>query len=465
MKTITLLQPRHIYAPDPAVEEIGHIYMPTSLLTAAARLIEAGAVVDLHDENLSECPLDNDVVGANLLGAPYVQRIRELCDRIARKGSQYTLILGGQVISGFLPKELSLLFGKRAVNGNDDGTLASVVGADVRDLPSPQRTSLVPAYDLIDDASMRIYLEQEFGFFLSQGCKFSCTFCAAQRTRQDPLTGKRRVVRETYRDAHVIELDLMYLAERAMSLGIRKLKLYLTNLDLFQTPKELTRFVEVVTWVRKVWPEISFEMRGLSTASSFLEVHRSRPSLIHRLAELGLRRVGFGVDGGAAEIWKATRKPQSGSMCIDAIATARETYGLTPETLMVFGHYGLDTEKSLTLAVEFTRAMWAEYGSLPRPHVAKSVVPGNDGWYSVSSRKAVDDFLTWLPGFQSLDFTALPSHLTHPDREFREMATKHYLEVCGLEGAATRYVLPELQDMTEEELQRVREFNLRRYDI
>ena len=272
-------------------------------------------------------------------------------------------------------------------------------------------------------------------------------------------------VRETYRHEEVMRRELTYLSERALRLGVRRLKIYLSNLDLFQSPEELARFLKVLLSVRQARPEVEFEMRGLSTTNSFLAVHRARPSLVERFVELGLCRIGFGVDGNAPEVWRATRKPQSGSMCVAAISAAREVYGLTPETLMVFGHYGIDTERSLSLAVEFTKDMWELYGSLPRPHVAKSAVPGNDGWYSPSFRWLVDGLLSWPAGFQSLDFTALPSPLTHPDAEFREMATRHYLAVCGLEGVATRYVLPELPDMTWEELRRVREFNEGRYDF
>jgi hypothetical protein len=318
---------------------------------------------------------------------------------------------------------------------------------------------------LIEDDRMRLYLSEEFSFYLSQGCKFSCTFCAARRTRRDPQDGKMMPMKETYRREVVVGSELTYLSERALRLGIRRLKIYLSNLDLFQSPEELGRFLKVLSSVRRARPEVEFEMRGLSTTASFLEIQRTHPSLIERFVELGLRRVGFGVDGNTPEVWRATRKPQSGSMCVNAISAAREAYGLTPETLMVFGHYGVDTERSLSLAVEFTKDMWELYGSLPRPHVAKSAVPGNDGWYSPSFRWMVDGLLGWPAGFQSLDFTALPSPLTHPDGGFREVATRHYLAVCGLEGVATRYVLPELPSMAEEELRLVREFNERKYDF
>jgi len=69
---ILLLQPRHIYAPAPDVDPIGHIYMPTSLLTAGSRLVAADARVTILDENLTTCEIMPEVVGINLLGAPYV---------------------------------------------------------------------------------------------------------------------------------------------------------------------------------------------------------------------------------------------------------------------------------------------------------------------------------------------------------------------------------------------------------
>ena len=81
----------------------------------------------------------------------------------------------------------------------------------------------------------------------------------------------------------------------------------------------------------------------------------------------------------AAEADDLATDRDDSSRGVDAIASAKSD-GLTPETLMVFGHHGVDTENSLIKAVEFTQAMWDQYGSLPRPHVAKSVVPGNDGW-------------------------------------------------------------------------------------
>lgn len=181
MTEVTLIQPRHNYAPPPERGPRGDVYMPVSLLTAAARLREAGAEVSVHDENLAPCELGGGVVGVNLLGAPYVGRAREVGERLRRTGATTRCCWAAKSCRASLPQELSHLFGPRAVNGNDDRALAAAAGVDVRALPLPQRTNLVPAYELVADDRMRLYMSGEFSFFLSQGCKFSCTFCAARR--------------------------------------------------------------------------------------------------------------------------------------------------------------------------------------------------------------------------------------------------------------------------------------------
>src|SRR5215216_4432498 len=214
MSAILLIQPRHTYAPDPALGKPGDIYMPTSLLTVAARLLHAGVAVDFCDENLAESSSSCGVLGVNLLGAPYVQRVRDLLDRVRQTCGNVTLILGGQVVSGFRTEELARLFGERAVNGNDDMALGVALQIQGETLLPVNQTSLVPAYELLDDVTMQRYLGTEFSLFVSQGCKYSCTFCAAQRTRLDVKTGKYRIAREVYRDVDVVERDLLYLIDR-----------------------------------------------------------------------------------------------------------------------------------------------------------------------------------------------------------------------------------------------------------
>jgi Radical SAM superfamily len=465
MSDILLLQPRHVYAPDYRETQLGHVYMPTSLLTVCARLLTAGVNVTFEDENLNRSELNCPLVGINLVGSPYVIRGREIRDRLRSKYDTSTLLLGGQVVSGFRAEELSNLFGQAALNGNEDGNLLSVLRYGSL-LPRPEHTSLVLAYSLIDDREMTMYLNNEFCFFLSSGCKYGCVFCAAHHTRRDENSGVTIRVRETYRSQECIEADLSYLMDRAARLGIKTLRFYLSNLDLFQSPVLLKAFAETVFLVRNRHPEVVITMRGLSTVKSFLDVHKNSPEVISTMVAAGLERVGFGVDGATAEIFRKTRKPQqTPTTCGKAIQIAREEYHMTPETLMVFGHVGADTEDSLHAACVFTEWAKDKYGSLPRPHVAKSVIPGNKGWQGEESLPLRQRLLQNPNLFQLLDFTALPTSLTHPDDLFRNAITESFLEICKLQGVVTQYVLPEWPCVDHLELDRIRAFNMGRYDV
>ena len=71
-KTIDIIQPRHNYAAPASVEKHGHIYLPTSALTAGAVLMNSGIDVIFHDENIESAKITSRYVGINLLGAPYI---------------------------------------------------------------------------------------------------------------------------------------------------------------------------------------------------------------------------------------------------------------------------------------------------------------------------------------------------------------------------------------------------------
>ena len=131
---------------------------------------------------------------------------------------------------------------------------------------------------------------------------------------------------------------------------------------------------------------------------------------------------------------------------------------------MVFGHVKGDDETTLRLACEFTQDMVDKYGAIPRPHVAKNFVPGNDGWRDKNNSNAIEILLKHPEAFQSLDFTALPSTLTHPDSNLRQLATKYFLEMCGIKGNTTKPVLPITANLTADQIEEVRIFNMRKYD-
>jgi len=89
MLQVALVQPRHIYAPDDSSGPPGRIYMPTSLLTAGARILHAGVSVSIHDEDIARSAPPSDVIGINLLGAPYVTFSREFVSRVSGQGGPF----------------------------------------------------------------------------------------------------------------------------------------------------------------------------------------------------------------------------------------------------------------------------------------------------------------------------------------------------------------------------------------
>jgi len=283
------------------------------------------------------------------------------------------------------------------------------------------------------------------------------------------LTGRHSLVKESYRDSNVVMSDLQYLVKKARSFGVHQLSIYLSNLDLFQSPAQLDEFADIVGTIKSDNGNFPIYMRGLSTVSSFIFTHRHYPKIIDKLKSVGLLRIGFGIDGSAPKVWKATRKPNTKNDCLQAIVLTRKEYGLTPETLMVFGHNQYDNKESLRQAYEFSKDMQEIYGAIPRPHVAKDVIPGNDGWSNPVNKNIINLLLAEPQLFQSLDFTAAPSKLTHPDDEFRAYATDYFIKVCGLRSgsfpALTQYVLPIEPGMSESEVEKVKIFNEGKYDI
>lgn len=460
--TADLIQPRHNYA---LTEGLGHVYMPTSLLTVGARLLKSGIDVKFHDENLNPAQISSDYVGFNLLGAPYIPEVIKLQERIRKKIGEKTFLVGGQVVSGLSPDQLKRLFGSSTYNGNDDSTLARILSIDERALPSPEQTSLIPAYERLDDKAMEKYLSKEFSLYVSQGCKFSCDFCAAVRTYRDPATGQTTKVKESYRDPSIIQEDVAYLVGKAKYFGLGELQLYMSNLDVFQTPQQLLKFAYAVQEVKRENPDFKISLRGLATVDSFLRARDNAPKSIEELVNAGFNTVGFGVDGWTKDVWTAVKKGHNTEeKCLEAIRSTREDFGITPEILMVFGHPTADTEESLGAAYQVTRMVVGAYGAVPRPHVSKDFIPGNNGWRGPEHVKAVESLLKNPESFQSLDFTALPSPLTHPNGRIRELATKYFLKMCELPGNTTQYVRPVTPDLKSEELEEVRRFNEGRFD-
>jgi len=458
---IQLIQPRHIYAPSPSESVFGHIYLPTSLITIASVLFNGGVDIEFIDENITPNFELSNVIGINLLGAPYIPVVKKFEKKLRNKfGNNYTLFIGGQIVNGLTQKDFTNLFSKNVLNGNNYKTLFDFFNKSIPN-KLEDKTSHIPIYELLEDNNLKYYLSNEIAFYLSQGCKFSCTFCSAERTKI--INGVRKRVTEKYRDIEIAIKDLEYLILKAKSFNLNFLTIYLSNLDLFQTPQKLREFANKVNKLL-IKHGFNIRFRGLATVDSFLKVHKNHKDLINILKEIGLERVGYGIDGATAEVYKQTKKPQTAQMCLDAIRLTSE-YSITPETLMVFGHNNKENEESLIKAVEFSKQMLEKYNSYPRPHISKDIVPGNDGWYDLKNKDIIKAFYNDILLFQNLDFTALPSKFTHRDDKFRELVSKYYIEICELPNSLTQYVKPINNSMSEKELKEITNFNKYRYDL
>lgn len=437
----TFIQPRHVYAPD---EGEGHIHLSAPLVTLMARLKAAGVEGMLHqDENFAEyadqtAPIEDEVVAVNLLGAPYIPQAIEIIKRV-REGA--TVVLGGQIVES-LGADFDRLFATvrsdvKVVNGMRAQVLEQVF--QVTGIPAQEDVSSIPIWEEMDEAKMKAYLEHSLSFYLSQGCKYACTFCQAAKNRP-----------ESYRDIASAAEDLKWLTQKAQSFGINTLDVYFSNLDFFQNPKEIEFFLDEVLKIRK---ELNFDFRftALSTVASVVQTSEE---LMKKAKEAGLVSIGVGIDGATPAVWRKTGKVQNLS-CTDqadaekCIASIQKLHGagITPEILMVFGHDTGDmaaNEEDLSTALHFAKDMMFQFGAVPRPHVVKNLVPGAEDWKKRRTNREVIELLLSHPEyFQALDYTALPSEISHPDPVFRALVKRYYIEMCQLSSKSTKFVYPD----------------------
>lgn len=420
MNKITLVQPRHVYAP---LRGDGHIHLSAPLIMAGARMEAGGyAEVDFIDENFGDASLDvfdADTVGINLVGAPYIPKaIQMIRDRV-RNGTR--VLLGGQIIDNLSDAEFEQLFCSirsdvEVVNGNKE----------ISSMPLEEEVSSILMWEKIPDEQMREYLSREFSFYLSQGCKYGCSFCQAKKSRP-----------EKYRNMDIMKQDLEYLVLRAKRLGLDRFTMYLSNLDIFQTPAMIRQFAETVIDLKERHGFL-IEFRGLAGVSSLEAMQQKEPDLLGLLAQAGLVAVGYGVDGDP-RVWGAIKKRQnlgeSGDelgKCVAAIQATRAA-GITPEILMVVGSLA-DTEATLEAAYQFTKDMMERYGAVPRPHVAKSILPGTGDWKAEQNQGLVERLLAEPELFLALDYVGFASEISHPDPVLRRRVNRSHWRMVSLLG-------------------------------
>ena len=441
---ITFIQPRHNYAWE---DWLWHIHLSSPLLSVKARLLavlwnnQTIRFIDANFENPNYQKL-TWIVWVNLVWAPYIPEVIKIIEQISENT---TILLWWQIISSLTDSEFQELFNKRGnvINWNVSDKLEELFNLEKWSITDVENVNLIEAYKDIGDEEMKEYLEREFSIYLSQWCKYNCSFCQALKKKP-----------EKYRDLSLFEGELLYLLERAESFWLKNLIFYLSNLDIFQTPDLFSQFLDVIEKVTNT-TDIKIQFRWLAWVDSFLSLYYNDQSLLVRAQKLWLTSVWYGIDWATPEVWKSIWKWQNfkwnssiwwvwkyseQEKAIDTIKYTKEL-GITPEVLMVFWH-PWETNESLEKAYSFCKDMLETYWALPRPHISKTIIPWSDWWYKEQNQDLVRIFVDNPEYFQALDYTALPSELTHPDKKIRNLARKWYKKICALSPQSTQYIIP-----------------------
>ncbi len=400
-------------------------WLPTDLHKVSATLEAVGIRTDVIDLNFDSLPQDiqeYDFIGIGVVGAPYIPISQKVVQEIREKTSAIPL-LGGPGVEYFTSSQFSQLYGN-ATQIKNDLDLSRVIG---RTIPPVYDVSIADRIKRMDVKRAKQYLEAEFSFFVSQGCKYACDFCAAHRTRNE-----RKIVEKF---SQVMAEDLDAITQRAIECRIPTLTIYLTSLDLFQNPRQCKETLDIFVEKNKKYG-VKYNLRGLSRVDSFLTAMETEPELYNSIPDAGLKVVGFGVDGTTTDVWRSQHKGNKRLSDVDKAFTLCSDVGITPEALMVMGfhdHNGIpiDTPKSLRQNVEYSINRAETLGVVARPHVAKDMVPGNNGWNNPAWEKQRQQLLHNPNLFRNLDFVALASQITHPNTEFREQVNHAYLQIVN----------------------------------
>jgi len=401
------------------------------------------------DENIEEVEYENLkwIVWINLLWSPYIPIALDMIKKIPEN---CTILLGWQIVWSFSQEEFQKIFckdRKNIFNWNDTKQLENIFMLEDGKIPALEEVDFTKAYQDISDEQMKDYLWKEFSVYLSQGCKYTCSFCQAQNKRTS-----KEYKSEKYRNLSLLKKELVYLWNKANDFGLDKLEFYLSNLDLLQTPNKFGEFLDIIEGVKKECPSINFKFRALCWVDSFYELYKKDKELLQRAKKLWLTALWYGVDWATAEVRKSIWKSQNFSKwnketidneqekVIETIKLTNELW-ITPEALMVFWH-PWETEYSIKLAYEFCKDMYEKYWAIPRPHISKTIIPWTKARSDKKNKEIIDGFIENPEYFQALDYTALPSELTHPDEKLRRNARKWYIKICDLSEEATKYIIP-----------------------
>ncbi len=426
---IVLVNPRYLR---------DNIYLNNSISAVAAMLMHAGRAVKVIDLNMDRLEdrltrsilSDAEAIGISLPGPCFFPVVIELLGWIGIIAPGVPILLGGAVIEKLKPEQFTKIFGAsgRIVQIRSSADLARTLGIRFRSLPDPLALPFHPVWKNMGDVRMAAYIGHEMALIISQGCHFRCDFCAALKGR-----------RETFRGEACFESDLRYLVDLAERSGVVTLNFYASNLDFFQNPKSVIRYLDILAQVRSQ-ARVDIRLRCLACLSSFLKACETFPDLESRLRKAGLWCIGFGVDGSEEAVWRAEHKAHNTISHFVAAFDRCAEMGIRPELLMVVG-FPEDTLKTLAKSVALSlRALVRWPDVMLRPYLAKPFIPGNNLWED--EVPGVGEACERPGLFYNLDYTALGSRLTHPRRSHRWASNLAYLSLFACQAAGKSSTTP-----------------------
>lgn len=397
------------------------IWMPMDLYKVAVRLEAIGIETDVLDMNIDSLPEnlnEYDYVGIGVIGAPNIPESQRLAREIKEKTGKPAL-LGGQTIEKITAEEFNKIFDGAGIQIRNDADLLAAVGKSVP-LQPVSEASIAKQMNGLSHQKARQYLQNEFSFYMSQGCKFNCDFCAAAKNMPEKYT-------------KTAEEDLAAICERADALKTSKVEMYLSSLDMFQNPKEFINFLRTFANARKKY-NVDISIRGLSRVDSFLKAMEKDPELYELIPAAGLVTVGFGIDGVTEEVWKSQHKANKSLLESDQAFKICRRVNVIPEALLVLGFhenngYSGDTPESLKFTAEYAEYIATRFGTVARPYVAKDFAPGNHGWKDARYAARRKHVLEHIHLFKNLDYAALASEVTHPDPAFRAYVNESFMKI------------------------------------
>lgn len=381
------------------------------MLNFASRLIVAGVDVRLVDLNLDELSMA-DIIWAqticiSVLGTPYIPSAIRLVEELRTRGFTGKILVGGQGVERFNQAAFDRLFSQNAIQAHEQMDLQAIFGAE---LPTLQEVSMVPALKLLCEERRALYLSQEFPLYLSQGCRFSCNFCAAAKDRP-----------ERYRLKEAFEGELNYIISELIRIDVYRLEVYISNLDAFQNPVQLERMLEMIH-DRCKRSGIEVHVRCLSTMAMFAFAARKDPELPARLKSYGLRIIAFGADGGDKRVWARMGKRHNSLKTLEEAVKSAQAAGYQVEILMVIG-FRDDDALAMYRALRLS-LYWAKRGCILRPYLGKPPIDHME-WEELKQYVESPDLIV------NLDYAAFGSRSTHPNGRQRLMVNATYLAVMA----------------------------------